>query len=994
MATLTVHVEQAAKIVPKNKDGTSDPFCRVEFNDKVAKTVIMKKTLAPSWNFSHVFSVPPGANPKSLKVTLHHQKKKYSLGQVEVPFPDIVGQKVIDRWFKLERQVATEPLVSGSIKLKIIFKDPTSSDDSVENSSMHSSRSLKLSPRGEEDKSFTEKKDKKKKKDNDLENEGLKNEESSSSHQPLNFSLTKKLHSPPNSSAPTPLNSHRDTESKIIGTLVVHLLDAVDVLAKDLNGKSDPYAEIRFENEQRTSNIDYKTLNPVWDETFTFNVHDTNSIIYVDLYDWDKLDSPDFLGLVQIPIRTITNSDKGMEEMSLKLQKRSKKSHVSGTLNVIIEWHAKLLADELVYLVPPEKLKARRKNYDETSNLHSQKTLPKKTFARFQPAKSNTSSGSLYVNALEAKIEDIQLSNRMKDKPICCSMVIEDFSLITEPKPGPKPKWNQGKTVFHLSDKVSQLKISLYEGSEPKKQALIAKGKASILHLTRDPNQKQWCELAHPKTKEICAMVRLQWRWESDDSSNSAGNVDLHVTSARNVPDGTYTCAVLYGGSEVLVTQAASGTSPTWNEKICFPIGSSDEVQILLKEKTDVCGTHTIKLSDLQPGDCLQSWFSLDGSSGQIRLKCEVISSAGSKPEQNPLIQECMVMPTGDPKGTLEVHFERASQLPKGDYYGEVICEGSRKKTSTVQNTQNPEWETNFEFDVRSPMNSKIFIGIYNGSQEMIGCVLIPPETFKKGQIEKAFNLETSLSASLKKLTPTVYLKCIWKEKQREQEIPLPPMTDLFSLESVIDESVSAKHDYSYRVIVIGDSGVGKTNLLQRWIKSSFGKCLTTINVDWSSKTFKVNNKVVQVTFCDTAGQERYRSLTKQYFRDSSGVVLVYDITDRSSFKHIENWLDEVKSMCDPLPTMLVIGNKSDLSEQRVVSSDEAFNFAKMENLFFIEASALDGSNCTRAMQLLLQYIHSTNLKLNDPQNGPSPSTFKLGSDDNTFEQLTNDCSC
>uniref|UniRef100_A0A6B2LI70 Uncharacterized protein n=1 Tax=Arcella intermedia TaxID=1963864 RepID=A0A6B2LI70_9EUKA len=181
---------------------------------------------------------------------------------------------------------------------------------------------------------------------------------------------------------------------------------------------------------------------------------------------------------------------------------------------------------------------------------------------------------------------------------------------------------------------------------------------------------------------------------------------------------------------------------------------------------------------------------------------------------------------------------------------------------------------------------------------------------------------------------------------------------------------------------------------MQRWIKSSFGKCLTTINVDWSSKTFKVNNKVVQVTFCDTAGQERYRSLTKQYFRDSSGVVLVYDITDRSSFKHIENWLDEVKSMCDPLPTMLVIGNKSDLSEQRVVSSDEAFNFAKMENLFFIEASALDGSNCTRAMQLLLQYIHSTNLKLNDPQNGPSPSTFKLGSDDNTFEQLTNDCSC
>jgi len=204
-------------------------------------------------------------------------------------------------------------------------------------------------------------------------------------------------------------------------------------------------------------------------------------------------------------------------------------------------------------------------------------------------------------------------------------------------------------------------------------------------------------------------------------------------------------------------------------------------------------------------------------------------------------------------------------------------------------------------------------------------------------------------------------MRCVWKEKVTQCEIPLPAMSDLFSLDSIVEDA-TGKHDVSYRVIVIGDSGVGKTNLLGRWVHNEFSySTVATINVDWTSKVFRVKGKLAQVTFCDTAGQERYKSLTRQYCRGAHGVVLVYDITDRISFNHVENWLEEVKDAnADRLPVLLMIGNKNDLGDKRDVSTEEALVCAKKEGMYFLETSALDGSNCTKAMQLLLQcmYIH------------------------------------
>jgi len=167
---------------------------------------------------------------------------------------------------------------------------------------------------------------------------------------------------------------------------------------------------------------------------------------------------------------------------------------------------------------------------------------------------------------------------------------------------------------------------------------------------------------------------------------------------------------------------------------------------------------------------------------------------------------------------------------------------------------------------------------------------------------------------------------------------------------------------------------------LGRWVHNEFSySTVATINVDWTSKVFRVKGKLAQVTFCDTAGQERYKSLTRQYFRGAHGVVLVYDITDRISFSHVENWLEEVKDAnADRLPVLLMIGNKNDLGDKRDVSTEEGLVFAKKESMYFLETSALDGSNCTKAMQLLLQYIHSSYLELNVTPNTEKPA-FSLG---------------
>jgi len=186
-----------------------------------------------------------------------------------------------------------------------------------------------------------------------------------------------------------------------------------------------------------------------------------------------------------------------------------------------------------------------------------------------------------------------------------------------------------------------------------------------------------------------------------------------------------------------------------------------------------------------------------------------------------------------------------------------------------------------------------------------------------------------------------------------------------FSEDSVLDGSVQP--DHTYKVIVIGESGVGKSNILNRWIKGNFGIDLAiTTQSQLYQKLFRVSNpknhnpESVAVQLWDTAGQERFLSITRQFYRNAKGVVIVYDTTARVTFNAIQKWYNVVTEEIDIKDVnIILIGNKTDLVNQREVESSEGINFASKNYMSFLETSALDGSNCNKALQILLQEVHA-----------------------------------
>lgn len=158
---------------------------------------------------------------------------------------------------------------------------------------------------------------------------------------------------------------------------------------------------------------------------------------------------------------------------------------------------------------------------------------------------------------------------------------------------------------------------------------------------------------------------------------------------------------------------------------------------------------------------------------------------------------------------------------------------------------------------------------------------------------------------------------------------------------------MSHAHDYLFKFIVTGDSSVGKTAILRRFSDKQFNtEQEATVGVDFKTRIVKVDGKNVLLMIWDTAGQEAYRTFTRSYYRGSAVAILVYDITKRDSFENIPKWLQEVKNSCDnPNLGLVLVGNKSDLKEERQVSEKEAEEFANENHLVFFETSAKANTN-------------------------------------------------
>lgn len=162
---------------------------------------------------------------------------------------------------------------------------------------------------------------------------------------------------------------------------------------------------------------------------------------------------------------------------------------------------------------------------------------------------------------------------------------------------------------------------------------------------------------------------------------------------------------------------------------------------------------------------------------------------------------------------------------------------------------------------------------------------------------------------------------------------------------TVLQVGMANEYDHLFKLLIIGDSSVGKSCLLLRFAENTFSQSyITTIGVDFKIRTVECNGEKVKLQIWDTAGQERFRTITSTYYRGTHGVIVVYDVTSGESFANVKRWLHEIDQNCD-LVSRILVGNKCDVIDKRVVLHKDAQCFAHQMGIQLYEASAKENIN-------------------------------------------------
>ncbi len=166
------------------------------------------------------------------------------------------------------------------------------------------------------------------------------------------------------------------------------------------------------------------------------------------------------------------------------------------------------------------------------------------------------------------------------------------------------------------------------------------------------------------------------------------------------------------------------------------------------------------------------------------------------------------------------------------------------------------------------------------------------------------------------------------------------------------------EYEMMAKVILIGDSSVGKTNIMSKYLKNQFNEnSKATVGVEFGSKLFKLNGHNIKAQIWDTAGQEKYKAITGAYYKGSKGAFVVYDITRKETFESVDKWINDLKSSGDPKLIIIIIGNKCDLEEKREILKEQGEEKAKSFGCAFLETSALSGDNIDKGFEMMISEI-------------------------------------
>jgi len=199
-------------------------------------------------------------------------------------------------------------------------------------------------------------------------------------------------------------------------------------------------------------------------------------------------------------------------------------------------------------------------------------------------------------------------------------------------------------------------------------------------------------------------------------------------------------------------------------------------------------------------------------------------------------------------------------------------------------------------------------------------------------------------------------------------------------------------YDHLFKLLIIGDSGVGKSSLLLRFSDNTFsGTYITTIGVDFKIRTVDVGGEKVKLQIWDTAGQERFRTITSTYYRGTHGVIVVYDVSNGESFANVKRWLHEIDTNCDTV-TRILVGNKDDDPSRKVVEAADAQRFADQMSIQLFECSAKEGINVEEMFisitNLVLVHKKETQQRITQQAN----DTVKLGGGGSSTKKKKKGC--
>jgi len=191
---------------------------------------------------------------------------------------------------------------------------------------------------------------------------------------------------------------------------------------------------------------------------------------------------------------------------------------------------------------------------------------------------------------------------------------------------------------------------------------------------------------------------------------------------------------------------------------------------------------------------------------------------------------------------------------------------------------------------------------------------------------------------------------------------------------------MNPEYDYLFKLLLIGDSGVGKSCLLLRFADDTYTESyISTIGVDFKIRTIELDGKTVKLQIWDTAGQERFRTITSSYYRGAHGIILVYDVTDNDTFTNVKQWLQEIDRYASEGVNKLLVGNKCDLTTKRVVEYSIAKEFADQLSIPFLETSALNATNVEQTFLTMAKQIKDRMASTSTPAGGVKSSTVTPG---------------